>query len=69
MAMARSGKVRGQTPKVEPKDKQKKKAGRAGKRKLLNKRNAENENEEKEPLFNLVYNPPEKKRSIYNKTK
>jgi len=61
MGLSRAGKVIRQTPKVEPKEKPKKKTGRAAKRKLLNKRNAEKENKEKEQLFYLVYNPPEKR--------
>jgi small subunit ribosomal protein S30e len=37
-SLARAGKVRGQTPKVEPQEKKKKKTGRAKKRMLYNKR-------------------------------
>lgn len=37
-SLARAGKVKGQTPKVEPQEKKKKKTGRAKRRMLYNKR-------------------------------
>lgn len=44
--LANSGKVRGQTPKVEPQDKQKPPKGRAGMRKKYNKNRQRLENPE-----------------------
>jgi len=67
MAFARSGKVRGQTPRVEPEEKLKKKNGRAGKRKLFNKRIVEEENKEKETLAYQEYNPQKNDLQIIKK--
>jgi len=72
MAMSRSGKVKGQTPRMEKEDVKKKKKGRSGKRKLLNKRVARDENKEPNETKQMVEqyyggHSPKKKRNQFNK--